>query len=81
MIFLDEEARVIDQKLPDLATPKGEDQPASVPAVEIFNSDAYDLGAPFGNGGQAFAEPFPLHGFGFSAALTLPANGLLLFAR
>lgn len=34
-----------------------------------------------GNGGRVFAEPSPLHGFGHSAALVLPANSVLVFAR
>jgi 1,4-alpha-glucan branching enzyme len=34
-----------------------------------------------GNGGRAFAESIPLHGFNDSAALVLPANSVLVFAR
>jgi 1,4-alpha-glucan branching enzyme len=51
---------------------------------EVFNSDVYEHwvnpGA-VGNGGRVVADPEPLHGFGFSAALTLPANSVLVFAR
>jgi len=55
--------------------------PAGGRWVEHFNSDAFDLGSPFGNGGQAFAEPESLHGFLFSASLVLPANSLLILSR
>jgi 1,4-alpha-glucan branching enzyme len=51
---------------------------------EVFNSDVYESWVNpdvVGNGGSGFAEPLPLHGFGHSAALTLPANSLLVFAR
>ena len=34
-----------------------------------------------GNGGRVSADAAPLHGFGHSAALTLPANSVLVFAR
>jgi 1,4-alpha-glucan branching enzyme len=34
-----------------------------------------------GNGGRVFAEPQPLHDFGYSAALVLPANSILVFSR
>jgi 1,4-alpha-glucan branching enzyme len=34
-----------------------------------------------GNGGRIFADAQPMHGFGFSAALVLPANSVLVFAR
>jgi 1,4-alpha-glucan branching enzyme len=34
-----------------------------------------------GNGGRVHAEPQRLHDFSHSAALTLPANSLLVFAR
>jgi len=34
-----------------------------------------------GNGGGVFAEGQPLHGFGDSAVVTLPANSILVFAR
>ena len=51
---------------------------------EVFNSDVYeDWVNPnaSGNGGRVSAEPKPLHGFGHSAALVLPANSILVFAR
>ena len=51
---------------------------------EVFNSDVYENwvnpGA-IGNGGRVVAAPHPLHDFGHSAALVLPANSLLVFAR
>jgi 1,4-alpha-glucan branching enzyme len=51
---------------------------------EVFNSDAYDnwinpLVA--GNGGSVNADGPALHGLPASATLTIPANGLLVFAR
>jgi 1,4-alpha-glucan branching enzyme len=51
---------------------------------EIFNSDVYENWVNpqvVGNAGRVSAEPHPLHGFVHSAALTLPANSLLVFAR
>jgi 1,4-alpha-glucan branching enzyme len=51
---------------------------------EVFNSDFYEnCENPHtaGNGGRVFAEPQPLHAFGHSASLVLPANSLLVFAR
>jgi 1,4-alpha-glucan branching enzyme len=51
---------------------------------EIFNSDVYEGWVNphvTGNGGRVFAEPQPLHDFGYSAALVLPANSVLVFAR
>jgi 1,4-alpha-glucan branching enzyme len=51
---------------------------------EIFNSDVYEQWVNphvTGNGGGVFAEPQPLHDFGYSAALVLPANSILVFAR
>ena len=51
---------------------------------EVFNSDYYDhLPNPrvAGNGGGIVAGGPPLHGFEQSARLTIPANGLLVFAR
>lgn len=51
---------------------------------EVFNSDVYEAwvnpGAT-GNGGRVFADDGGMHGFAHAAALTLPANGLLVFAR
>lgn len=51
---------------------------------EVFNSDVYEQWVNphvAGNGGQVTTHPLPLHGFGYSAALVLPANSLLVFAR
>lgn len=51
---------------------------------EVFNSDVYeDWVNPnvAGNGGRVFADPWPMHGFDFSASLVLPANSVLVFAR
>jgi 1,4-alpha-glucan branching enzyme len=51
---------------------------------EIFNSDAYENWINpdvAGNGGRVRAEPEPLHGLSHSAALLLPANSVLIFAR
>jgi 1,4-alpha-glucan branching enzyme len=51
---------------------------------EVFNSDVYENWVNphvAGNGGRVTAEPWPLHDFGHSAALVLPANSVLVFAR
>ena len=51
---------------------------------EVFNSDVYESwvnAAVMGNGGRIVADPQPLHGFEYSAAIVLPANSLLVFAR
>ncbi len=51
---------------------------------EVFNSDVYENWVNpdvVGNGGRIFAKPMPLHGLSHSAALALPANSLLIFAR
>jgi 1,4-alpha-glucan branching enzyme len=51
---------------------------------EIFNSDAYDhFPNPWiaGNRGRITAEATPMHGFTASAALVLPANSVVVFAR
>jgi len=51
---------------------------------EAFNSDVYDNWVNphvAGNAGAAFADGTPLHGFEYSAPLTLPANALSVFAR
>lgn len=51
---------------------------------EVFNSDVYENWVNpgvVGNGGLVVADPQPLHDFGYSAALVLPANSLLIFAR
>lgn len=51
---------------------------------EVFNSDAYDNfpnPQTAGNGGAITAGGPAMHGLPTSAALTIPANGLLIFAR
>ena len=51
---------------------------------EVFNSDVYDNWVnPIvaGNGGGIVASGPPMHGFPNSAAITIPANGLVVFAR
>jgi 1,4-alpha-glucan branching enzyme len=51
---------------------------------EVFNSDVYDNWVnPIvaGNGGGVDANGPALHGLPASAGLTIPANGLLVFAR
>jgi 1,4-alpha-glucan branching enzyme len=51
---------------------------------EAFNSDVYDNWVNpkvTGNGGAVVADATPMHGFDYSAPLTIPANGLLVFAR
>lgn len=51
---------------------------------EAFNSDVYDRWVNpdvVGNGGAVHAGDIPMHGFGHSAAVTLPANSVLVFAR
>jgi 1,4-alpha-glucan branching enzyme len=51
---------------------------------EIFNSDVYENWVNpnvVGNGGRVSADPQPLHQFSHSAALVLPADSLLVFAR
>ncbi|RSM55627.1 1,4-alpha-glucan branching protein [Actinoplanes sp. ATCC 53533] len=51
---------------------------------EVFNSDAYDsFPNPWvsGNNGGVDASGPGLHGFAQSAGLTIPANGILVFAR
>jgi 1,4-alpha-glucan branching enzyme len=52
--------------------------------LEVFNSDEFDhFPNPWvqGNAGSATADGPPLHGMAQSAALTIPANSLLVFAR
>jgi 1,4-alpha-glucan branching enzyme len=52
--------------------------------LEVFNSDVYDNWVnPLvaGNGGGVDANGPAMHGLPNSAALTIPANGLLVFAR
>lgn len=51
---------------------------------EVFNSDVYERWVNpdvAGNGGRVSADRSPLHGFEFAAALTLPANSVLVFTR
>jgi 1,4-alpha-glucan branching enzyme len=51
---------------------------------ELLNSDVYDNfpnPAPVGNGGYVRARSEPLDGFAASAAVTLPANGVIVLAR
>ena len=51
---------------------------------EVFNSDLYDnFPNPLvtGNAGGVDATGGPMHGFPCSAAITIPANGLLVLAR
>jgi 1,4-alpha-glucan branching enzyme len=52
--------------------------------LEVFNSDVYDNWVnPIvaGNGGRITAAGSPLHGFPASAAIVIPANGVVVFAR
>ena len=51
---------------------------------EIFNSDVYEQWVnpnAVGNGGRVLAHAQPMHELDYSAALTLPANSVLVFAR
>ena len=51
---------------------------------EVFNSDVYENWVNpgvAGNSGRVVANAQPLHGFGYSASLVLPANSILVFAR
>ncbi len=51
---------------------------------EIFNSDVYDHWVNpqvAGNAGGISADGPPLHGFSTSAAITIPANGVVVFSR
>ncbi|HET7343786.1 MAG TPA: alpha amylase C-terminal domain-containing protein [Methylomirabilota bacterium] len=52
--------------------------------LEVFNSDVYDNFVNpqvAGNGGAVVADGPPLHGLPASAAIVIPANGVLVFAR
>ena len=52
--------------------------------LEVFNSDVYDNWVnPLlaGNGGQIWAGGPPMHGMPASAAIVIPANGVVVFAR
>jgi 1,4-alpha-glucan branching enzyme len=58
--------------------------PSSGSWREVFNSDVYEHWVNpnvQGNGGGIFANGPALHGLPSSAALTLPANAILIFAR
>jgi len=51
---------------------------------EVFNSDVYDFfpnPSAKGNGGQISVDGPMLHGLRCSAGITIPANGVLVFAR
>jgi len=49
---------------------------------ELLNSDsARYSGTNMGNGGGAFAEPRPMHGFEHSMSITVPPLGFVLFKR
>jgi 1,4-alpha-glucan branching enzyme len=50
----------------------------------LLNSDYYDSPPNprvAGNGGGVNVGGRPLHGFAQSAAITIPANGILVFVR
>ena len=52
--------------------------------IEIFNSDVYDHWKNpqiAGNAGGITANGPPMHAFPFSADLTIPANGVIVFSR
>ena len=52
--------------------------------LEVLNGDIYDNGGnpnPVGNGGSIHADGPPAHGLPCSAAIVIPANGFLVFAR
>ena len=52
--------------------------------LELLNSDVYDSfpnAAPVGNGGLVRSCSEPLDGFSARAAVTLPANGIIVLAR
>jgi 1,4-alpha-glucan branching enzyme len=52
--------------------------------LEVFNSDVYDNWVnPIvaGNGGSIQVSGSPMHGFAASAAIVIPANGVVIFAR
>jgi 1,4-alpha-glucan branching enzyme len=52
--------------------------------LEVFNSDVYDNWVnPIvaGNGGSVQVSGGPMHGFAASAAIVIPANGVVIFAR
>jgi 1,4-alpha-glucan branching enzyme len=52
--------------------------------AEVFNSDVYDNWVnptAAGNGGSIEANGPPIHGLSYSAAITIPANGFVVFGR
>ena len=52
--------------------------------LEVFNSDVYDHWpnpATSGNAGNIFANGSSMHGLPHSCSITIPANGILVFAR
>ena len=52
--------------------------------LEVFNSDVYDNWvnpSVAGNGGSVIANGPAMHGLPCSASVTIPANGLMVFAR
>jgi 1,4-alpha-glucan branching enzyme len=58
--------------------------PAGGEWQEAFNSDVYEAWVNpnvAGNGGRVLAEPTSHDGLSFSAALVLPENSILVFAR
>ncbi|VVO43427.1 alpha amylase C-terminal domain-containing protein [Pseudomonas fluorescens] len=58
--------------------------PGAGPWLEIFNSDAYERWinpAIAGNGGMVSATEEPMNDMSCSAAITIPANGILVFSR
>jgi 1,4-alpha-glucan branching enzyme len=58
--------------------------PSAARWFEVFNSDVYDHWVnpiTAGNGGGVQADGPGMHGLAASARLTIPANGLLVFAR
>jgi 1,4-alpha-glucan branching enzyme len=58
--------------------------PVPGPWHEVLNTDLYDhFPNPWvqGNGGFVDADGPPMHGFPGSAALTIPANSVLVFSR
>ena len=51
---------------------------------EVFNSDFYESSIghqTVGNAGEVVAVNRPMHGFGYSASIKIPANGVIVFAR
>jgi 1,4-alpha-glucan branching enzyme len=52
--------------------------------LEVFNGDYYDNypnTSAQGNSGEIYADGPPLHGLPHSTGVTIPANGVLVFAR